>query len=56
MIILVIILIWLVGAHVCNFISVACGGYLMDFEDLIANLLWPILLPYALFRRFILKK
>ena len=56
MTILIIILILLVGAHVMNFISVACGGYLMDFEDLITNLFWPVLLPVALFRRFILKK
>ena len=56
MTILVIILILLVGAHVMNFISVACGCYLMDFEGLIENFFWPVLLPYALFRRFILKK
>lgn len=56
MAILIIILILLTSAHVMNFISVACGCYLMDFEDLIANLFWPVLLPIALFRRFILKK
>ena len=56
MTILIIILIYLIGAHVMNFISVACGCYLMDFKDLIANLFWPVLLPVALFRRFILKK
>lgn len=56
MIILVIILVLSVGAHVMNFISIACDCYLMDFEDLIANLFWPVLLPYALFRRFFLKK
>ena len=56
MIILVIILIYLIGAHVMNFISVACGCYLMDFESLIENLFWPVLLPVALFRRFFLKK
>lgn len=56
MIILITILIYLMGAHVMNFISIACDCYLMDFEDLIANLFWPVLLPYALFRRFFLKK
>lgn len=56
MTIFIIILIYLIGAHVMNFISVACGGYLMDFEDLIANLFWPVFLPIAFFRRFILKK
>lgn len=55
MIILVIILIYLIMAHVMNFISIACDCYLMDFEDLIANLFWPVLLPIALFQRFILK-
>ena len=56
MIILVIILIYLVIAHVINFISVADGCYLVDFEDLIANLLWPVFLPYALFRKFFKKQ
>lgn len=56
MIILVIILVLSVGAHVMNFISVACDCYLMNFEDLIDSFLWPVLLPVALFRRFILKK
>ena len=56
MTILIIILILLVGAHIMNFISVACGCFLADFEDLIANLFWPVFLPIALFRRFILKK
>jgi hypothetical protein len=56
MIILVIILILLAGAHVMNFISIACDCYLMDFKGLIENFFWPVLLPVALFRRFILKK
>lgn len=56
MIILVIILIYLAMAHVMNFISIFCDCYLMDSEDLINNLLWPISLPYSLFRRFFLKK
>lgn len=56
MIILIIILVLLIGAHAMNFISVACGCYLMDFESLIENFFWPVLLPVALFRRFILKK
>ena len=55
MTILVIILIYLVIAHVINFISIADGCYLVDFEDLIANLLWPVLLPYVLFRKFFKK-
>lgn len=56
MTILVIILILLVGAHVMNFICIACGSFLSDFEELIGNLFWPVVLPIALFRRFILKK
>jgi hypothetical protein len=56
MVVLIIILVYLAGIHVMNFISVACGCYLMDFEGLIENFFWPILLPVALFRRFILKK
>lgn len=56
MIILVIILILLAGAHAMNFIAVGCGCFLMDFRDLIENFFWPVLLPVALFRRFILKK
>lgn len=56
MVVFIIILVYLAGAHVMNFISVACGCYLMDFEGLIENLFWPVLLPVALFRRFILKK
>lgn len=56
MVVLIIILVYLAGAHVMNFISVACGCYLMDFESLIENLFWPVLLPVALFRRFFLKK
>jgi hypothetical protein len=56
MTILIIILIYLIMTHVMNFISVACGCYLMDFEGLIENFFWPVLLPYALFRRFFLKK
>ena len=56
MVAFIIILIYLIGAHVMNFISIACGCYLMDFEGLIENFFWPVLLPVALFRRFILKK
>lgn len=56
MTILIIILILLAGAHVMNFIVVACGCYLTDFGSLIENLFWPVILPIALFRRFILKK
>jgi hypothetical protein len=56
MTIFIIILIYLIMTHVMNFISVACGCYLMDFEGLIENFFWPVLLPYALFRRFFLKK
>jgi hypothetical protein len=56
MTVLVIILILLAGAHVMNFICIACGYFLSDFEELIENLFWFVLLPITLFRRFILKK
>jgi hypothetical protein len=52
-IILIIVTIHLTGAHIMNYISVAVGCYLMDFEDLTQMLLWEILLPYALIVRLI---
>lgn len=52
-IILIIVTIHLTGAHIMNYISVAAGCYLMDFEDLTQMLLWEILLPYALIVRLI---
>lgn len=55
-IILIITVIYLLIAHLWNFISVACGCYLVDFEDLIANLFWIICLPIVivqwLYRKF----
>ena len=55
-IILIIITAYLIIAHIMNYISIACSCYLMDFEDLTANLFWIIFLPVALFRRFFLNK
>jgi hypothetical protein len=55
-IILIIIISYLIIAHIMNFISIAFDCYLMDYEDLIGNLFWIILLPIALIRRFILTK
>lgn len=52
-IILIIVTIHLAGAHIMNYISVAAGCYLMDFEDLTELLFWEILLPYALIVRLI---
>lgn len=52
-IILIIILAYLIIAHIINFISVADNCYLCDFEDLISNLLWIIFLPIAIIRRII---
>lgn len=52
-IILIIVTIHLTGAHIMNYISVAAGCYLMDFEDLTEMLLWEILLPCALIVRLI---
>lgn len=52
-IILIIVTIHLAGAHIMNYISVAAGCYLVDFEDLTELLFWEILLPYALIVRLI---
>ena len=52
-IILTIIIIYLVIANIMNYVSIACGCFLCDFEDLTANLFWIILLPIALIKRFI---
>lgn len=53
MTVLIIILIYLIGTHIMNFISVICGCYLMDVKDLIEIFFWPVLLPIALFQRFL---
>lgn len=52
-IILLIALSYFIIAHIMNFVSIACDCYLCDLEDLIANLLWIILLPVAIIRRII---
>lgn len=52
-IMLIVILAYLIIAHIMNFINVACDCYLCDFEDLISNLLWIIFLPIAIIRRII---
>ncbi len=50
-IILLIAVIYLTIAHIMNYVSVAFGCLLSDFEDLTENLLWIILLPAALIIR-----
>ena len=52
-IILIIIISYLAIAHIMNYVSIACGCLLCDFEDLTANLFWIVLLPIALIKRFI---
>ena len=50
-IILIITVIYLLIAHLWNFISIANDCYLTDFSDLICNLLWIICLPIAIVQR-----
>ena len=52
-IILIIVIVYLVGAFIISYISIATGCYLMDFEDLTQMLLWGIFLPYAVIRGLI---
>lgn len=52
-IILIIIIAYLIIAHIINFISIACNCYLCEFEDLIGSLLWIIFLPIAIIRKII---
>ena len=54
-IILIVALVYLIIAHVINFVSVACGCYLTESADLICNLLWIIFLPIAIIRGIIEK-
>jgi hypothetical protein len=54
-IILIIAIVFLLIAHIFNFISVIVfDGFLADAEDLLCNFFWPIFLPIALVRRFLL--
>ena len=55
-IILIVVIVYLTIAHIMNYVSLAFDCYLMDFEDLTANLLWIILLPIAIIRRIFFKK
>lgn len=50
-IVLIIIIIYLIIVQIMNYISVACGCYLIDFEDLTCNIFWIIFLPIAIIRR-----
>jgi hypothetical protein len=52
-IILIVILIYLIIAHIINFICIADNCFICDFEDLVYNLLWIIFLPAAIIRRII---
>lgn len=54
-IILIVALVYLIIAHVINFISIACGCYLTEAEDLICNLLWIIFLPIAIIRGIVVR-
>ncbi len=54
-IILIVAVIYLVVAHIFNYISIACDCYLVDFEDLTANIFWIVMLPIALINRFLKK-
>ena len=49
-IILIVILIYLIIAHIINFICIADNCLISDFRDLICNLLWIISLPAAIIR------
>jgi predicted permease len=51
--ILVIIIIYLAIAHIFNFVAVACGCLLTDFEDLISNLLWIIMVPAVIVNKIV---
>lgn len=55
-IILIIVVIYLLIAHLWNFINVACDCYLTDFVDLICNFFWIVCLPIVtvqwLYRKF----
>ena len=50
-IILIITVIYLLIAHLWNFISIAYDCYLVDFSDLICNLFWIVCLPIAIVQR-----
>jgi len=50
--ILVVIIIYLVIAHIFNFVAVACGCYL-ESEDLIFNLLWLIVVPIVIINKIV---
>ena len=52
--ILVIIIIYLVIAHIFNFVAVACDC-LLESEELILNLLWIIFVPAAILNEIIKK-
>lgn len=54
-IILIVALVYLIIAEVFHFINIACGCFLVDYEDLIFDLLWIIMLPIALIERVIRK-
>ena len=50
-IILLVAVIYLAIAHIMNYVSIAFGCLLCDFEDLTENLFWIVLLPAALIIR-----
>lgn len=52
-IILIITLVYLIIAHIMNFISITCNCYLCDFKDLIGNILWIFFLPIAIIHKII---
>jgi len=54
-IILIVALVYLIIAEVFHFINIACGCFLADYEDLIFDLLWIVMLPVALIQRAIRK-
>lgn len=51
-IILIIAVVYLLIAHIFNFICIADNCILCDAEDLLCNLFWIVLLPIALIKRF----
>lgn len=55
-IILIVAIVYLIIAEVFHFINIACGCFLSDYEDLICDLLWIIMLPVALIKRAIRKR
>lgn len=54
-IILIVAIVYFVIIEFFHFLNIATGGMLCDYEDLICDWFWIVMLPLALFKRLIKK-